>query len=79
MPKLPSIKGKQLLKILYFLGYRLDHIRGSHHIVRNETGKKATIQVHGNSEIPKGTLLGILFDLDISKEYIVKLSKNKKL
>jgi predicted RNA binding protein YcfA (HicA-like mRNA interferase family) len=75
MPKLPSVKGKQLLKILKTLGYLLDHVQGSHHILRRFDGKKVTVPIHGNKEIPKGTLLGILTDLDISKEEFYKLSK----
>ena len=78
MPKLPNIKGKQLLKILAGIGYNPDHIQGSHHILRRHDGKKTTIPIHGNKEIPKGTLLGILTDLDISKEEFVLLLKKKK-
>ena len=78
MPKLPNIKGKQLLNILQGIGYYLDHIQGSHHILRCPNGKKTTIPIHGNKEIPKGTLLGILTDLDISKEKLILLLKKKK-
>ena len=78
MSKLPAIKGKQLLKILQGVGYILDHIQGSHHVLRRADGKKTTIPIHGNKEIPKGTLLGILTDLDISKEELVSMLKDKK-
>ena len=78
MPKLPNIKGKQLLKILQGIGYGLDHIQGSHHVLRRSDGKKCTIPIHGSKDIPKGTLLGILTDLDISKEEFVILLTNKK-
>ena len=78
MPKFPSVKGKQLLKILGKLGYRLDHIQGSHHVLRHSEGQKTTVPIHGNNEIPKGTLFGILNDLDISKEEFVVLLKSKK-
>ena len=78
MPKLPNIKGKQLLKVLQSIGYILDHMQGSHHVLRRSDGRKTTIPIHGNKEIPKGTLLGILTDLDISKEEFVLLLKKKK-
>ncbi|OGI57443.1 hypothetical protein A3B85_01045 [Candidatus Nomurabacteria bacterium RIFCSPHIGHO2_02_FULL_37_13] len=78
MPKLPNVKGKQLLKILQRIGYALDHTQGSHHVLRHSNGKKITIPIHRNKEIPKGTLLGILTDLDISKEELVILLKKKK-
>ncbi len=78
MPKLPSVKGKQLLKILISLDYDLDHVQGSHHILRRADGKKTTVPIHSNKEIPKGTLLGILTDLDITKDEFVLLLKKKK-
>lgn len=78
MPKLPNIKGKQLLKILKGIGYDLDHIQGSHHILRRSDGKKTTVPIHSNKEIPRGTLLGILIDLDISREDLILLLKKKK-
>jgi len=78
MPKLPNIKGKQLLKILQGINYDLDHIQGSHHVLRRADGKKVTIPIHGNKEIPKGTLLGILADLEISKEEFIILLRKKK-
>lgn len=75
MPKFPRVKGKKLLKILIKIGYDLDHIQGSHYILRRLDGKKVTVPIHGNKEIPNGTLLGILFDLDISREeFIILLS-----
>ena len=73
MPKLQSVKGKNLVKILNKIGWHLDHIQGSHYILRNENGKKLTVAVHGNSEIPKGTFIGILNDADISKEIFEQL------
>lgn len=75
MPKLPNIKGKNLVKILNKKGWLLDHIQGSHYILRNEKGKKLTVAVHGNNDIPKGTLLGILNDADISKDELISLLK----
>ena len=78
MPKLPSIKGKQLLKILEKVGFILDHVQGSHYILRRADGKKTTIPIHGNKEIPKGTLLGVLTDIDISKDEFVGLIKKNK-
>jgi predicted RNA binding protein YcfA (HicA-like mRNA interferase family) len=75
MPKFSSISGKRLLKILGKLGYVLDHVQGSHHILRNSGGKKVTIPIHSNTELPKGTLRGILSDLDISKKEFENLTR----
>ena len=75
MPKLPNIKGKKLVKILNKIGWLLDHIQGSHYILINKDGKKITIPVHGNSDIPKGTFRGILNDIDITKDEFILLLK----
>jgi predicted RNA binding protein YcfA (HicA-like mRNA interferase family) len=78
MPKFPAVKGKQLLKILKRINYEVDHIQGSHYVLRRNDGKKTTIPIHGNLEIPKGTLFGILNDVDISKEEFLVLIKKMK-
>ena len=51
--------GKELIKILKSNGWILDRIRGSHYILikGNET---VVVPVHGNKDIPKGTLENIL-------------------
>ena len=77
MPKLPVVTGKKLIKILKKCGYVIDYIHGSHHILINTKGKRVTIPVHGNKEIPTGTLLGILSDCDISKKAFVLRIKNQ--
>ncbi len=77
MPKLPRIKAKDLVKFLSKEGYILDHVQGSHHIMRNESGRKTSVAIHGNKEIPKGTLLAIIKDLEISKDDFVKALKKK--
>ena len=63
MPKLPTVKAKVFLKTLLKAGYVLDHVQGSHHIMRHASGLKTSVPIHGNTEIPKGTLLAILKDL----------------
>jgi predicted RNA binding protein YcfA (HicA-like mRNA interferase family) len=75
MPKLPAIKAKDLIKILIRQGYSIGRIHGSHYILRNREGFRTTIPYHGRGEIPKGTLLGILHDLKMTKEELVKLLK----
>lgn len=67
MPKLPTIRAKDLIKFLLKQGFILDHISGSHHILRHPDKRKTTIPVHGNKDIPRGTLHAILNDLRISR------------
>jgi predicted RNA binding protein YcfA (HicA-like mRNA interferase family) len=53
------VTGKQLLSLLKQNGWEVDRIRGSHHILKKGAGTIA-VPVHGNRDIPKGTLNAIL-------------------
>ena len=72
MVKLPVINSKKLIKILESLNFKLDHSTGSHFIFRNpETKKRAVAPCH-NKDIPEGTVISILSEAGISKEYFKK-------
>ncbi|MBV6493795.1 MAG: hypothetical protein LDLANPLL_01818 [Turneriella sp.] len=53
------MSGKELLKKLKNDGWSLDRIKGAHHIMV-KGGLTVVVPVHGNSDIPKGTLNAIL-------------------
>ena len=56
--------GKQILRLLKGHGWKVDRINGSHHILFK--GEKiVVIPVHGNRELPKGTLNSILKQADL--------------
>lgn len=69
MPKLPVIKGKELVKFLVSIGFRVTRKKGSHVRLHSEDGRATTVPVHGNKDIPKGLLRKIIReDLEISLE-----------
>lgn len=73
MPKLPIIKSRQLIEALKKLGFFEHRQRGTNHLIMAHTdGKRASIPVHPGKDIPRGTLKGILRDLEISTEELVK-------
>ena len=53
------MSGKELLKKLKQAGWTLDRIKGSHHILI-KGDSTVVVPVHGNADIPKGTLNSIL-------------------
>jgi predicted RNA binding protein YcfA (HicA-like mRNA interferase family) len=68
MPKLPSLTGKQILKVLLSNGFMLDHVTGSHHILVNEDRtRRITVPVHART-LPKGTLHEIIKQAGLSVE-----------
>ncbi|MBD0390542.1 MAG: type II toxin-antitoxin system HicA family toxin, partial [Nostoc sp. C3-bin3] len=54
-----SVSGKALCKIVERYGWNLKRITGSHHIYANK-GVILSIPVHGNRDLPIGTLKGLL-------------------
>jgi predicted RNA binding protein YcfA (HicA-like mRNA interferase family) len=58
--QLPVISGKDFIKLLEKLGFRLISINGSHHRMKHEDGRITTIPVHGNDPLPKGLLRKII-------------------
>jgi len=53
--------GKELIKQLKQQGWTLDRINGSHHIMI-KGDKTLSVPVHGNKDLPKGTLNTLLKD-----------------
>lgn len=68
MPRLPSRTSKQIIRLIESRGFELDHITGSHYIYYHPlNGRRVTIPQH-NRTLPKGTLISILKEADISRD-----------
>jgi len=68
MSKLPSLTPLKIIKVLEKKGFVLDRVKGSHHIYYHpETKRRAVVPLH-KKDLPKGTLLEILKQANISKE-----------
>lgn len=66
MPKLPVIKARILLKILLTMGFYKHHQTDSHIQLKHPDGRRTTVPYHPNQEIRRGTLKGIIDDLDMT-------------
>ena len=62
------ISGKRLVSILQQRGWVIARVRGSHYIMRSPEGKKVTVPVHGNRDLPPRTLAGILKETGLQRE-----------
>jgi predicted RNA binding protein YcfA (HicA-like mRNA interferase family) len=57
----PAVNGKTTIRVLQKLGFRLDRIEGSHHImVKDGHPWTVPVPVHGSRTLPRGTLASIL-------------------
>jgi len=80
MPKLPVIKGKEFVKFLEFIGFKVVRMKGSHVRLKAEDGRATTVPLHGDRDLPKGLLRKIIKeDLGLSLEEFWELySKYQK-
>lgn len=73
MTRLPAISGKRVAQALERNGFALSHVRGSHRYLRKPDGSGlVVIPVHGNRDLPAGTLHSILRQADIDAEDLVR-------
>jgi len=73
MPKLPIISGKELVKLLSKLGYKLDHQTGSHLILRQVIEPHRRLTIPNHKEISRGTLSAILKQAGLTRDEFFEL------
>ncbi|ROL62486.1 addiction module toxin, HicA family [Bacteroidetes/Chlorobi group bacterium ChocPot_Mid] len=72
MHNYPVISGKNLIKILKSFGFEVVRINGSHHRLKHPDGRKTTVPVHGNNDLPKGLIRKIIIeDLEMELDEIL--------
>jgi predicted RNA binding protein YcfA (HicA-like mRNA interferase family) len=74
--RLPPVKPKELISALERNGWRVDRIRGSHHIlVYPDQHRALPVPVH-NKELKAGTLASILRITGISRDELARLLRD---
>jgi len=79
MSRLPAIEGRQLVKLLQKLGFKIIRTKGSHVRMKAEDGRITTVPVHSKMILPKGLLRKIIrVDLEMElKEFMDIYSRLK--
>lgn len=70
--RLPRVRAREIIRVLERRGFALARSSGSHHIFRNEAGKRATVPVHAGKTLHPRILQSILRDIDLSVEELRK-------
>jgi predicted RNA binding protein YcfA (HicA-like mRNA interferase family) len=73
VPKLPTIKGSELVAALRKVGFETVRQRGSHVRFRHPDGRVVTIPIHAGEELGRGLLRKVLRDADLSVEELINL------
>jgi Predicted periplasmic or secreted lipoprotein len=70
----PRLTGKEILTTLTRHGYRLIHVRGSHHYLEPLDGQGlVTVPVHSGKIVKPGTLKSILEQAGLSVDEFIEL------
>lgn len=73
MPKLPTISGKEMIKVLSKIGFEHIRTKGSHAILSKENKDgKTTIPVPLHKELAKGTLKSIMKQAGINLDDLLE-------
>jgi len=73
MTRLPRLKGKEIVRLLEKLGFRVVRTRGSHTFLRHSDGRATVVPVHSGETIGPGLLRAILRDAEITTEDLEKV------
>jgi predicted RNA binding protein YcfA (HicA-like mRNA interferase family) len=75
MPPLPSLNGREVVRVFESLGWEIARRRGSH-IVLVKEGSPATLSVPDHPTVAKGTLRSLIRAADITvPEFVATASK----
>lgn len=78
MVKLPSLSGRTVIQALKRGGYELSHVQGSHHYFRKPGATSIVgVPVHGNRDLPEGTLRSIIEQAGLTDEEFLALRRRR--
>lgn len=73
MPKLTLLPARKVVRALIRLGFYVDHQKGSHIVLKDETTKTKTIVVPNHPEIDRKTLKSILKQAEIDLDTLLEV------
>jgi predicted RNA binding protein YcfA (HicA-like mRNA interferase family) len=63
-----------MVKVLQNAGFEVTHVRGSHHYLRlPNSARLVVVPVHGNRDLPTGTLRAILRQAELTADELADL------
>jgi len=60
--------GKSIVKALEKAGFVTDRVKGSHHMLSHEDGRRTTVPVHRNQDTQVGLYRSVLRDVELSDQ-----------
>ena len=78
MSRLPSLTGKQVVKLLQRADFVVVRQKGSHAFLRHPDGRSTLIPLHAGETIGPGLLRKIIRDVEMSREEFLALSRKRR-
>jgi predicted RNA binding protein YcfA (HicA-like mRNA interferase family) len=75
MAKLARLTGQQVIAALKKAGFEVLRIKGSHHFLSHEDGRRTVVPVHRGEVIGPGLMGKILRDCEMERDEFMKLLK----
>ena len=77
MSRRPRVTGPALIAALSNAGFSVVRIKGSHHFLRHEDGRRTVVPVHSGETLGPGLLSKILRDCSLTPEDLRKALKQR--
>jgi predicted RNA binding protein YcfA (HicA-like mRNA interferase family) len=71
MPRLPSLRGREVIAALRRAGFVVLRSKGSHYFLRHPDGRATVVPVHAGETIGPGLLAKILRDVEMDIDQLV--------
>jgi len=68
MPRLPRLRGREVVAALRRAGFGVVRVKGSHHFMQHSDGRRTVVPVHAGETIGPGLLSKILKDVEMETE-----------
>jgi len=72
MPRLPRLRGREVIAALRQAGFAVLRTKGSHHFMQHPDGRRTVVPVHAGETIGPGLLSKILRDVEVEAEEFTK-------
>ena len=72
MPRLPRLRGREVMASLSRAGFAVLRVRGSHHFMQHPDGRRTVVPVHAGETVGPGLLNKILKDVDMEADEFQK-------
>ena len=72
----PALSGKEVVRALKALGFLMDRVEGSHHMmVKRGHPHTIAVPVHGSRPLPKGTLASIIKAAGVNRKRFFEVAE----